>query len=314
MHDASPASHASILADALSPLASPAPSPGPQRFLCSPRLLSTWTARHMSSPAALRALALRAPSRARSLTGWALGLVCGVALATSACELSFEGAEQGAVTEDDGDADELNLPRPSTFSCDELEGSALACVDFNDGDRGGFAGEGGEWKPTDGRLVGFGPEAAGGACPDSLMTHAMLRGVEAQDVSVHAELVAAVRVDKAIVLRSAGERDRVQLNFRALDEEGNYGDLMIQEVKDCAFVKHTADGENPLPHDIGDRLEVDVDLIGARLTVIVNDEQVFDDDVPALAVRSGEAGVAVIERSTAAFDDFVLVSHDAPAP
>jgi hypothetical protein len=199
----------------------------------------------------------------------------------------------------------LDLPPASTFSCDSLDGSEDACIDFNDGDDRGMRTEGGAWTVADGWYVGEGPETVGGDCTDSLLTHAIIPDIEAQDAEVRMTMAALERVDKAIVLRSVDAANRIQLNFRA-SEAGDYGDLMVQEVLNCEFVRHTTDGEIAIPHNIGEAVDVRVDLIGTHLRVVMNGDLVLDRDFPALSVRSGAIGMAVIDNSMTVFDDVVI--------
>jgi hypothetical protein len=199
----------------------------------------------------------------------------------------------------------LDLPPASTFSCDSLDGSEDACIDFNDGDDRGMRTEGGGWSVAERWYVGEGPATVAGDCTDSLLTHAIIPDVEAQDVEVRMTMAALERVDKAIVLRSADAANRIQLNFRARDA-GDYGDLMVQEVVNCEFVRHTTDGEIAIPHDMSDPIDVRVDLIGTHLRVVMNGDLALDRDFPALSVRNGSIGMAVIDNSMTLFDDVVI--------
>ncbi len=210
------------------------------------------------------------------------------------------------------DAIDHPLPDASDFSCSDLDGSETACIDFNDGNDATFASEGGAWDVEDGWYVGTGPEQVPGPCPDSLMTHAIWSTAQAQDLSVHVRMASVLRVDKVLVLRSQDPANRVQLNFRALSENGALGDLMVQEIRDCTFTMFTAEGQVPAPHDVGQAIDVDVDLVGTHLSVQMDGNSIFDDDVP-VAVRSGRVGVAVIDHSETVFDNLIVRSHDAEA-
>ena len=141
------------------------------------------------------------------------------------------------------------------------------------------------------------------------MTSSILTGVNLTDVSVTATMASLERVDKVIVLRSADPRNRVQLNFRAISEDGHYGDLVVQEIKDCVFTKYTSEGAIAVPHAMGEKIAVSVDLIGTHLAVQVNQRAVFEGDVP-VAIRAGDVGVGVIDHSTTVFDDLVIRSRD----
>jgi hypothetical protein len=232
-------------------------------------------------------------------------IVCGVLACTVGCVIGGGGED------DQSDAEKLglDLPSASNFSCDDLDGSESMCLDFNDDSSPGFEKEGGEWERVDGRYVGWGPELTAGTCTSSLMTHALVPDVEAQDLSFHAELASLVRVDKTITLRSVDEGNRLQVNFRAFDEDGNFGDLIVQEMRDCGKVPYTTDNEIPIPHQLGEKIDVDIDVIGAHVTIKVNDVTQFDRELP-IAVRPGRVGIGVIENATTMFDDLVMVSHD----
>lgn len=201
------------------------------------------------------------------------------------------------------------LPPSSGFSCDDLDGSETACLDFNDDSDPGLDVEGGRWAVRQDSYVGWGPDAVAGDCTESLMTHALVPDVEAQDLHLHARLTSVERVDKVLVLRSRDRANRLQLNFRATDVDGSYGDLMVQEIRDCAFRRLTGEGEIPVPHALGAPIDVDVDLVGAHLLVEVDGRPVLDRDVD-VAVASGRIGFGIIDRSITSFDDVVMTSLD----
>lgn len=198
-----------------------------------------------------------------------------------------------------------DLPEASKFSCDDVEGDVVLCEDFNDGEANGFHWEGGDWEIIDGRLIGYGPDAVPGNCTDHLMTHAVLSSVEAQDVHVQLEMAAVERVDKVLLLRSVDGANRLQLNFRALTRDGDYGDLMVQETRDCVFTLLTEEGEVPIGHEMGEKIDVEVWLTGANLRVEVDGHEVLDREFPIL-VTSGAVGVGVIDHATSVFDDLVV--------
>lgn len=217
-----------------------------------------------------------------------------------------EGEGEG---EDIAEVEDLRLPPSSNFSCDDLDGSEEACLDWNDADAPGLEVEGGRWEVRERMVVGYGPETLPGDCTDSLMSHALVPDVTARDLRLRARLTSLTRVDKVLVLRSADPGNRVQLNFRALDDDGAYGDLMVQEIRDCVFTVFTGEGEVPIPHAIGEPLEVVIDLVGSRLAVDVDGRNVFDREVP-VALREGKIGFGVIDRSVTVFDDVVMTSLD----
>jgi hypothetical protein len=220
------------------------------------------------------------------------------------------GAACGPVGDPDTNARiEQDLPPASTFRCSQLTDHPTACVDFTDGKSDQFVTEGGEWQVIDGRYIGWGPDAAAPPCADSLMTHAIFQQVEAQDFSLHAQLDSVKRVDKVITFRSADPANRVQINFRDVDAQGHFGDVMVQEIKNCVFTKFTHDGQIPLPHPMNNPIAVDLDVQGAHLTVKVDGNTVIDADEP-FAVRSGKIGFGVIDHSETVFDDFVVRKKD----
>lgn len=231
--------------------------------------------------------------------------ICALFVSTGCGFIPGEGffSEPGA---DGMTADEL--PAPSSFSCDDLESDPLLCVDFNDGEATGFTWEGGEWEVVDGRLVGYGPDAPPGACTDSLMTHAVVSDAVAQDVIVTLEMTAIDRVDKVLLLRSVDGANRLQLNFRALTRDGNYGDLMVQQIDGCVFTLLTTEGELPIGHEMGEKIDVEVRLIGTNLTVKVDGHDVVNRDFPNIVVRSGAVGLGVIDHATSVFDDLVVTA------
>lgn len=197
------------------------------------------------------------------------------------------------------------LPDASNFKCSDAGGDPLFCADFNDGETRGFDWEGGDWEVIDGRLVGYGPDAPPGNCADHLMTHAVLTDVQPQDVHVSLEMAAMERVDKVVLLRSANTANRMQLNFRALTRDGDYGDLMVQETRNCAFTILTQPGEIPIGHDMGEKIDVDIWLTGTRLRVEIDGNQVVDRDFD-IVVQSGSVGLGVIDHAASMFDDVVV--------
>ncbi|HEY4219882.1 MAG TPA: hypothetical protein VGO62_01035 [Myxococcota bacterium] len=207
----------------------------------------------------------------------------------------------------DGSGPEITdlLPPASKFKCSDLDGTETACVDFNDGNKHGFSGEAGTWDVVDGRYLGWGPDDNPTTCADSLITHAIFPAVNAQDLTVHAQLASIKRVDKVLVLRSVDQGNRLQINFRARDAGGEYGDVMVQEVKDCVFSKFTNDGQIPLDNELGDALDVDVTLAGQHITVVAGGKTLLDADEP-ITVQAGKVGVGVIDHSESMFDNFIV--------
>lgn len=213
---------------------------------------------------------------------------------------------EGFFNPDDGVTGD-DLPEASGFSCDDADGDPLFCADFNDGETRGFDWEGGDWEVVDKRLVGYGPDAAQGDCVDHLMTHAVLTDVRAENVHMTLEMAAMERVDKVVLLRSKDAANRLQLNFRALTRDGDYGDLMVQETRGCNFTLLTQEGEIPIGHDMGEKIDVEIWLSGVHLKVDVNGHTVLDRDFP-INVETGAVGLGVIDHATSMFDDVVINS------
>ena len=59
-----------------------------------------------------------------------------------------------------------------------------------------------------------------------------------------------------------------------------------------------------VPHNIGDTITVDFDLVGTELTVNVDGAQVFDGALTTVATDPGGVGLGVITGATTVFDDF----------
>lgn len=233
-------------------------------------------------------------------------LLSTASLLTAACgwipgEGFFSDPNADGVTADE-------LPEASNFECADAEGEPLFCADFNDGQTEGFSYEGGEWEVVDERLIGYGPNAPTGDCTESLMTHAVLTDVRAQDVHMKVQLTAMERVDKVILLRNEDSANRLQLNFRALTRDGDYGDLMVQETRGCVFTVLTELGEVPIGHDMGEPIDAEIFLTGQRLVVLVNGETVLDRSFP-IAEVTGAVGIGVIDHATSVFDDLVIYAE-----
>lgn len=113
------------------------------------------------------------------------------------------------------------------------------------------------------------------------------------------------RVDKVVLLRNQDSANRLQLNFRALTRDGDYGDLVVQETRGCVFTLLTEDGEVPIGHDIGEPIEAEIWLDGQNLLVHVNGHTVLDRDFP-IAEVAGAVGIGLIDHATTVFDDLVI--------
>lgn len=251
-------------------------------------------------------------TRNRAFAAGAIFTLCAPLLCAGGCGDVPLGEGEG---EGEGEVDELGLPPASDFSCDDLDdldGSEAACLDWNDTTTPGLEVEGGRWEVRGGMIVGFGPDSPSGDCTASLMSHALVPAVTAQDQRVRARLSSLARVDKVITLRSVDPANRVQVNFRATDTDGSYGDLMVQEIRDCVFTVFTGEGEIPIPHALGEAIDVELELVGTRLMVQVDGQTVFEREVPVVE-RAGQIGFGIIDRSTTVFDDVVMTSLD-PLP
>lgn len=205
----------------------------------------------------------------------------------------------GCGSEEPEPADEE--PADVQFDCDSMDGTVglLFCDDFNDGAAPAWAAETGSWRVQDGLYFGSGPDVAStGVCNATLMNATVREGAVARDVLVHAELTSHARADKTIVLRALDASNRVELNFRAAPLD----DLIVQEVRDCEETYHTAEGEIPVPHEVGQVLDVEVELREQSLIVTVDGAVVLDREFP-LSDREGQVGVAVISQgSLTSFD------------
>lgn len=198
--------------------------------------------------------------------------------------------------------------------------SARSCFDFDgSGTAADFAVEGGEWAVVDGAYVGTGPEVAPSCVQDGTgMAAAILDDINASDVRVRAKISGIDRADKTIVLRHRTPSNRLELNFRAnygSGEGAGGGDLVVQELVDC-FGHFRVEPETILvPHAITDVLEVDIELRGQRLRVMVNGAQVLDrtfSGANLLNTTAGQTGVAVITNGNARYDDLVVEALTPP--
>lgn len=203
-----------------------------------------------------------------------------VALALTACEAIESGESQ--------------------LRCEVSEGAdATFCDDFREGGDDAWSPEGGSWSIEDGRYVGQGPMEVGGDCGASLMTASYRNGSEATDLALHVELGAEARLDKTIVLRARDASNRIELNFRGAPLD----DLIVQELVDCAVVYHTQEGEVSIAQPEGERIEVEVELVGQHLRVTAGGQVVVDRDYELANTGEGRVGVAVIDNAITTFDN-----------
>jgi hypothetical protein len=180
------------------------------------------------------------------------------------------------------------------------------CFDFSNTSQGSsWTPDGGTWTVVNGQYVAMGPPDQV-TCTDagSLLTASLVDNFSAADVRVHVQMTAIDRPDKVIVLRSRDSGDRIELNFVAYWEYNGAqvgGVLVIQELVNCQ--QSSLAQAVSVPHNIGDTITVDLELIGTQLTVNVGGSQVFDGAL-AVSTDPGGVGLAVITGATTIFDDF----------
>lgn len=172
------------------------------------------------------------------------------------------------------------------------------CDDFGDGVAARWQSPGAIWSVVDGEYVGRGaPEA----CQTGFSTNeTIIRDLTAADVEMRVDMRSEVRVDKAIVLRSTGPADQIELNFRA----DPYNDLVVQELAGCqfAFLEFF-----PAPHPMGQTIEAHVKLVGNRVVVWIDGRLMLDRTFPFRAT-AGEVGLGVIEDGVTAFDNVQVLT------
>jgi hypothetical protein len=192
----------------------------------------------------------------------------------------------------------------------DSDATSRTCVDFSDPSQGSsWMPDGGTWTVINGQYVATGPDdpvtcvATGG----SYTTASLVDNFSAANVRLHVEMTSVDRPDKVIVLRSRDSGDRIELNFIANYEYGGTqmgGELVVQELVNCVQSFLVPLGTISVPHNIGDTITVDLDLVGTQLTVNVGGSQVFDGALTGIATDPGGVGLAVITGGTAIFDDF----------
>ena len=174
------------------------------------------------------------------------------------------------------------------------------CDDFSDGVAARWESAGAIWAVVDGEYIGTG---AFEACQTGFSTNeTIIRDLTAADVEIRVDMRSEVRVDKAIILRSTGPGDQIELNFRA----DPYNDLAVQELACCQFALLEL---FPAPHPMGQTIEAHVKLVGNRVVVWIDGKLVLDRSFPFRAT-SGAVGLGVIDNGVTAFDN-VQVLKDA---
>jgi hypothetical protein len=114
------------------------------------------------------------------------------------------------------------------------------------------------------------------------------------------------------VLRARPGGNRIELNFVAnyiYEGEDRGGALHISELVNCVntvYVDANAVSNRVLiPHAVGQAIVVDLQLVGTRLTVMVDGKQVFDNTLP-VSTTAGSVGFAVFREAETEFDDFLV--------
>ena len=191
----------------------------------------------------------------------------------------------------------------------DSDATSRMCFDFtNASEAASWMPDGGTWTVINGQYVAMGPAdpvtcIVGG----SNMTASLVDNFSAADVRVHVQMTSIDRPDKVIVLRSRDSGDRIELNFIANYEyDGNLlgGQLVVQALVNCVQSFLVPLDTISVPHNIGDTITVDLDLVGTELTVNVDGSQVFDGALTTVATDPGGVGLAVITGATTVFDDF----------
>ncbi|HET9865582.1 MAG TPA: hypothetical protein VFP37_19250 [Steroidobacteraceae bacterium] len=179
-----------------------------------------------------------------------------------------------------------------------LEGADF-CDDFSDGVAANWESQGAIWQVIDNEYVGTGTAEACGTGFASNET--FVRDLVAADVEVRFDMRSLERVDKAIVLRSTGPGDQIELNFRA----DPFNDVVVQELGACQFLFLQS---FPAPHPMGQTVEAHVKLVGNRVVVWLDGELILDRSFPFRA-KSGSVGLGVIEGGVTAFDNVQVLKN-----
>jgi len=162
--------------------------------------------------------------------------------------------------------------------------------------------QGGVWEVDSQEYVGEGTFNA--SCTYGFSNNeTLIRDLEASDVDIQIDMRSIERVDKGIILRSSGANNQIELDFRA-ERPGAYpADLLVQELVNCEFMRHTQEFEVLIPpHQVGETIHVRIRLVGNRLQVWIDGHLVLNRSFPFAATR-GRVGVAVIAAGITAFDN-----------
>jgi hypothetical protein len=167
------------------------------------------------------------------------------------------------------------------------------CDDFSDGTDAKWNPQGGLWEVIDNEYVGTGVQDA---CDTGFSSNeTLVRALSARNVELRVDMRSMERVDKGIVLRSSGPGEQIELNFRAAP----FNDLAVQEISGCVQQVLSFD---PLPHEMGQTIDVQVRLVGNILKVWMDGELVLERCYDFRA-SSGAVGLAVIDGGVSAFDN-----------
>jgi hypothetical protein len=177
-------------------------------------------------------------------------------------------------------------------------GRKLFCDDFNSH----WEPQGGVWMVEENEYVGEGTF-------DNFCTYGfsnnetLIQDLDATNVDIQLHMRSIERVDKGIILRSTGPGNQIELDFRA-ERPGAYpADLLVQELVNCQFIRHTQEFEVLIPpHQVGQTIHVRITLIGNRLQVWIDAHLVLDRSFSFVATK-GQVGLAVINAGITAFDN-----------
>jgi len=173
--------------------------------------------------------------------------------------------------------------------------------DFNEGTAARWEPMGGIWSVVDGQYEG--QETEGTACMGFAPNQSIIRDVQARDVDVEVDMTSLDRVDKGLILRSAGPGDQIELNFRAERPDDYPADVIVQEISGCERTLYTPEFSVIIPHQVGQTIHVRVRLVGSQLTVWIDGALILDDAFP-FASRQGRLGVALL--GVAQFDNVAV--------
>ena len=168
------------------------------------------------------------------------------------------------------------------------------------------------WEPQGGVWMVERHEYVGEGTFENLCTYGfstnetLIQDLDASNVDIQLDMRSIERVDKGIILRSTGSGSQIELDFRA-ERPGAYpADLLVQELVNCQFIRHTQEFEVLIPpHQVGETIHVRITLIGNRLQVWMDGQRVLDRSFPFVATR-GQVGLAVINAGITAFDNVLV--------